>query len=482
MKIDIKIPASGESLTEGEIARWMKSTGEIVEMDDPLLELETEKASLEINAEAGGRLTISVEAGATVKVGQVVGYVDTEFAADEAPAAASPAPAEATAPAAASPAPAEAAEAKTSAPSSEAKRPAANKPTLHDFDLPSPAARKLMAEHDLSADEIEGSGKGGRITKADVLNFLEERKKQEAILNSRQKFIDFYGSDAPVVSPDETITLFRRPAREEIPRDSLPSEVTPSSADPIPTAQERGAVAEGGAGPCRNRREEKMTRLRKTIAKRLVSAQQTAALLTTFNEVDMSAIIGIRRTYKEAFKESHNVGLGFMSFFTTAACHALLESPIINAQMSDETIVFHDYCDIGVAVASPRGLVVPVVRNAESMSFHELEQEIVDLATKAKDGRLSLEELSGGTFTITNGGVFGSMLSTPIVNQPQSAILGMHNIVERPVALNGEVVIRPIMYVALTYDHRLIDGSDAVRFLVRIKQLCEDPVKLLLKL
>ena len=346
-----------------------------------------------------------------------------------------------------------------------------------------------MAECNLSSQDISGTGKAGRITKGDVLKFIEARDKQDAISSSRKKFLDFYGSNVPAISPDETITLVRSPpdsgseksSTVETPdrKETSPvqkTSVTPSeSSDALPSPKSEDKLK-------RSVRKERMSRMRKTISRRLVNAQQSAALLTTFNEVDLSAIIDIRKKYKEDFKEKHNVNLGFMSFFTKAVCQSLMEFPVINAQMEAESVSFFDYCDIGIAVSTPKGLVVPVIRNAESLTLHGLEQAIVELATKGRDGKLSMEDLNGGTFTITNGGVFGSMLSTPIVNAPQSAILGMHNIVKRPVVVDDEIVIRPMMYLAVTYDHRLIDGSDAVRFLVKIKQLCEAPVKLMLEI
>ncbi len=486
MKIDIIVPAAGESVTEGDIARWMRKSGDIVEMDEPLLELETEKASLEITAEADGRLTIVAEEGETVQVGAAVGYIEEVTATEKKKAPLKQPDSASTEESVAEVLPSEDKEEEENSDSLAAPKKFVN--------LPSPAARKLMAEHNISSQDITtGSGKDQRITKEDVLKFIEQREQQEALVISRQKFIDFYGSNAPVISPDETITLVRRPSTSDLPEDQLHSELStkagpgseklgapePGDGDASPTDAEVAAVA---GQPVRTQRREKLTRLRKTISRRLIEAQQGAALLSTFNEVDMSAIMDIRKKYREDFKEAHKVGLGFMSFFTKAAAYALRHFPIINAQMDEDEIVYFDYCDIGIAVASPKGLVVPVIRNAESKSFEEIEKAIEILAGKGRDGELSLDELTGGTFTITNGGRFGSMLSTPIVNRPQSAILGMHNIVDRPVVRDGEVVVRPIMYVALTYDHRIIDGSDAVRFLVSVKEACEDPVKLLLDL
>jgi len=290
---------------------------------------------------------------------------------------------------------------------------------------PSPAAAKILDEKGIATSQVAGSGVGGRITKEDAVK-------------------------AQVSSPKETKTA-------------------PVLAPPV--------ITSGGS---RNERREKMTSLRKTIAKRLVAVKNETAMLTTFNEVDMKPVMDLRAKYKEQFKEKYGVGLGFMSFFTKAVCAALKEFPAVNASIDKDEIVYHDYCDVSVAVSTPRGLVVPVIRNAESLSMNQIESEIVRLAGKARDGKLSIEEMTGGTFTITNGGVFGSMLSTPIINAPQSAILGMHNIVERPVALKGEVVIRPIMYLALSYDHRIVDGRESVSFLVRVKEMLEDPGRLIL--
>jgi 2-oxoglutarate dehydrogenase E2 component (dihydrolipoamide succinyltransferase) len=506
MKIDIKVPAAGESVTEADIATWLKASGDMVELDEPIVEFETDKASLEFPAEAAGKLTILVDEGTTVEVGHVIGYIDTDAASETAkPAEEKPSAPKAAAskdagkridiavPAAGEsvteadiaawlkssgefvemdepviefetdkaslefPAPAAGTltilvesgtvnvgdivgyvttggEAVPEAPSASAPKAAAaemssssNYATGH----PSPAAAKMMNENNISMDR--GTGKDGRVTKTDVLNEMNKPK-----------------SDAP---------------KTEAPAKAAP---------PAPLAM--APVASGE----RTVRREKMSRMRKTISSRLVEAQQSAALLTTFNEVDMSAVMDIRKKYKEKFKEKHNVGLGFMSFFTKAAAIALQEHPILNAQVEENDILYHDFADIGIAVSTPKGLVVPVVRDAQALSFSQIEKSILNFALRGRDGVLTPDEMTGGTFTITNGGTFGSMLSTPIVNRPQSAILGMHNIVERPMAVNGQVEIRPIMYLAVTYDHRIIDGSDAVRFLVKIKELIEDPTRLLL--
>ena len=397
MSIEIKVPTVGESITEVTIATWMKGNGDYVDLDEPIVEIESDKASMELPSPQAGVLNITVEEGETIDIGAVIGSI----VPGEAPAkAAEPAKTETAA------APSPSAPASTSA-----------------AGIASPAAKKILAEKGVDASGVSGTGKDGRITKADALNA--------------------HAAPAPAVAKSEPVTI-NVPSGER--------EVT----------------------------KKKMSALRKTIAKRLVAAKQTTAMLTTFNEVDMHEVMALRKKYKEQFKEKHNIGLGFMSFFTKAACIALQEFPAVNSQIEGQEMVSFNYCDVGIAVSTPKGLVVPVVRNAEMMGLADIERSIMNVALKARDGKLSIDEMQGGTFTITNGGVFGSMLSTPIINTPQSAILGMHNIVQRPVALNGEVVIRPIMFVALSYDHRIIDGKESVSFLKRIKELIEDPTRLLL--
>ena len=413
MAKDIIVPAAGESVTEADIVEWKKESGDYVEMDEALVELETDKASMDLTAEAAGVLTISIEDG-TVNVGDVLGSIDTD-AAKPAGSSDESSSEEAVA----------STEGPAAAPAASAAPAAAQTTSSYATGHPSPAAAKQMAEKGIDASQVQGSGRDGRITKEDVAN----------------------------ASP-------AKPA-------AAAKEVAPSVEAPRVAGS-------------REVRREKMSRLRKTVAQRLVNAQHTQALLTTFNEVDMTAIMEIRKKYKDQFKEKNGVNLGFMSFFTKAATEALRIHPIMNASVDEGEIVYHDYADIGIAVASKKGLVVPVIRNAESMSFKEIEQSILNYALKAREGNIGLDDMEGGTFTITNGGTFGSMLSTPIVNFPQSAILGMHNIVQRPMAVDGEVKIRPIMYLAVSYDHRIIDGSDAVRFLVEIKNRLEDPTRLLI--
>ncbi|MGA0242524.1 MAG: 2-oxoglutarate dehydrogenase complex dihydrolipoyllysine-residue succinyltransferase [Candidatus Marinamargulisbacteria bacterium] len=416
MKVDIIVPAAGESVTEADIASWSKASGDYVEMDDVLLELETDKASMELNAEISGELTIVKDEGETVMVGEVIGFItpgegtpsttkDTGSSDVAASTVSTPAPASNSTPA-----------------------PASNH---YAKGHPSPAAANALNQAGISSSDVVGTGKNGRITKADA-------ESAKATVGA-----------SPQPIPD------------------APASPAPDTLAPVGD---------------RTDRREKMSRLRRTVAQRLVNAQHTQALLTTFNEVDLTEIMAIRKKYKENFKEKYNVNLGFMSFFTKATCDALQEFPIMNASVDGDHIVYHDYCDIGIAVASPKGLVVPVIRSADQLSFKGIESSIVGYAKKARAGQITLDDMDGGTFTITNGGTFGSMLSTPIVNFPQSAILGMHNIVKRPMVVGDEIKIRPMMYLAVSYDHRIIDGSDAVRFLVAIKERLEDPSRLLIGL
>ncbi|MEQ9285824.1 MAG: 2-oxoglutarate dehydrogenase complex dihydrolipoyllysine-residue succinyltransferase [Cyclobacteriaceae bacterium] len=500
--IKINIPAVGESISEVVISQWLKKEGEYVEMDEVICELESDKATFELNAESAGVLHHKAEEGDTLEIGALLCEIDETKAKAKSEA---PKPtAETKAPENGStsgevlemkvPAVGEsinevtisnwmkndgdivtldepiaeiesdkatfeltaeatgkltivAQEGETleigalicklevmengkSSPSPATETATSASPQTGDGSYaaghPSPAAAKILAEKGISPTEVSGSGVGGRISKADA----EAASKAEP-----------------------------KPAQQAAP------------------AQEAVAPSFGGN---REQRRKKLTPLRKTVARRLVSVKNETAMLTTFNEVDMKPIMDLRKKYKDAFKEKYEVGLGFMSFFTKACCQALQEWPAVNAMIDENEIVYNDYCDVSIAVSAPKGLVVPVIRNAETLSFDQVEKEIIRLATRARDNKLSIEEMQGGTFTITNGGVFGSMMSTPIINAPQSAILGMHNIVQRPVAINGEVEIRPMMYVALSYDHRIIDGRESVSFLVRVKELLEDPARLML--
>ncbi len=511
MAIEMKVPAVGESITEVTVATWNKKEGDHVKLDEVLCELESDKATFELPAEAEGVLHIVAKEGDVLPIGAVIctieaGGATASVKVADAPAAAAvaaPAPAAAPAAPAAAPGPVSVLEIKVpavgesitevtvsvwnkktgdsvsldevlcelesdkatfelpaeaagvleivaesgtvvpiggilakitvggavaalapaaapAAPSAPAA-PASSGDASYAAGHPSPAAAKILDEKGISAASVAGSGVGGRIT------------KEDAVAASK-----------------------------------------PAVAASAPAAAAAPAVAQGGT------RREKMSSLRKTVARRLVAVKNETAMLTTFNEVDMKPVMDLRGKYKDKFKEKHGVGLGFMSFFTKAVCVALKEFPSVNAKIDGDEIVFHDYCDISIAVSAPKGLVVPVIRSAENLSLAGIESEVVRLAGKARENKLSLEEMSGGTFTITNGGVFGSMLSTPIINAPQVAILGMHNIVERPVVVDGQIVVRPIMYLALSYDHRIIDGRESVSFLVRLKQLLEDPARLLL--
>lgn len=522
MSLEIKVPPVGESITEVTLSRWIKKDGDAVEMDEVIAELESDKATFELTAESAGTLKTVAAEGDTLPIGAVVASIE----AGGAPAAAAPAPVDkstaaaadesapgqrAERPEAAPEAPAAAttleikvpavgesitevtlsrwikkdgdtvemdeaiaelesdkatfeltaesagvlktiaAEGDTlaigavvcsitgggaapaaSAPSAPAAQPAAAPATAtqnngYAAGTPSPAAGKILAEKGLSPEAVSGTGVGGRITKEDAVN-------------AQQK----------------------------------PAAPAPAAKAPAP------AAATATATGAREERREKMTNLRKTVAKRLVAVKNETAMLTTFNEVDMQPVMELRSKYKDKFKEKHGVGLGFMSFFTKAVCVALSEWPAVGARIEGEEIVYSNFADISIAVSAPKGLVVPIIRNADAMSLAEIEKAVVTLAGKARENKLTIEDMTGGTFTITNGGIFGSMMSTPIINAPQSAILGMHNIIERPVAVNGQVVIRPMMYLALSYDHRIVDGRESVSFLVRVKQLLEDPARLLL--
>ncbi len=402
--IEIKVPTVGESISEVSLVKWLKNDGDYVDRDEVIAELESEKATFEVNAEQAGVLKTVGKEGDTLKIGDVVAQIDET--------AAKPAGAPQAADNGQQPKEEASPKTETQVPQQPQAEVKAGK---QETDVKaSPVASAIIADKKVDPKNIQASGANGKILKEDVL---------EALANPGRK---------------------------------------------------PGAVAFG-----RDDRKEKMTNLRKTVSRRLVEAKNTTAMLTTFNEVDMSKIMAIRTANKEKFKEAHGVNLGFMSFFTKAVCFALQEWPAVNAYIDGDSIVYHDYCDISIAVSAPKGLVVPVIRNAESLSMFEIEKKVVELATKAKESKLTMEEMQGGTFTITNGGVFGSLMSTPIINIPQSAILGMHNIQERPVVVDGLIVARPMMYLALSYDHRIIDGRESVSFLVRVKELLENPELLL---
>jgi 2-oxoglutarate dehydrogenase E2 component (dihydrolipoamide succinyltransferase) len=407
--VPIKVPSVGESVTEGILARWLKPDGAAVQAGEPLFELETDKASQEIRAEAAGTLAIQAAEGSTVNVGATVGVLDT----DAAPRAAQPA-----------------------APKPEAP-PAANGGATP----PSPAVRRVATEEKVDLESVAATGPGGRVTKGDVIAHLEHQKKPAP------------SAPAPAAAP---------PA--------------PTTHPPAPTAPARSPAA----GPRETR--QRLSGIRQKIAQRLVEAQQTAAILTTFNEADLSRVVELRARYKEPFQKKHGVGLGFMGFFVKASVEALRAFPNVNGRIEGNEIVTNHYYDIGVAVSTERGLMVPVLRDADRMSFAGVEKAIADYARKARENAIAVADLQGGTFTITNGGVFGSLLSTPILNPPQSGILGMHAIQKRPVVVDDQIVIRPMMYLALSYDHRIVDGREAVSFLVRIKECIENPERLMLQI
>ena len=420
--VEMKVPVIGESINEVTLSQWLKPDGSFVKIDEPICEFESDKATLEFPAEAEGKLIHVAKEGDDLAIGALVARIDTS---------------------------AKQANGQTKGGKEEGgkeegvKEEKVKEERLKDEGVkekeetskkpyPSPSASKILRENKVEATEVEGSGKEGRITKSDALQAVTQKSKEVA---------------APVEKPVETT----KPVQQVI--------QTPFG---------------------REERREKMSRMRRTIARRLVSAKNNTAMLTTFNEVDMSAVFELRKKYQDAFVAKYGIKLGFMSLFAKACAQALMEKPDVNAHIDGEDFIYHDYVDISIAISTPNGLVVPPIHNVESLNFAEIELKIKELAEKARAGKLSLEEMSGGTFTITNGGVFGSLVSTPIINEPQSAILGMHNVVERPVVVDGQIVIRPMMYIALSYDHRVIDGSTSVTFLVRVKELLEDPGKMLL--
>lgn len=402
--LEMKVPSPGESITEVEIATWLVKDGDYVQKDQPIAEVDSDKATLELPAEESGIITLKAEEGDVVQVGQVVCLIDMAAVKPEGAAPAAEAPKQEEAPKAAEPAKA------------EAPKPAPAAPQSYATGTPSPAAKKILDEKGIDAAQVSGSGRDGRISK----------------------------SDAELAA--------------------------------VPAMGGSSLTATGA----RSTTTTKLSVLRRKIAQRLVSVKNETAMLTTFNEVDMSEIFRLRKQYKEEFAQKHGVGLGFMSFFTKAVTRALQMYPDVNASIDGDFKINYDFCDISIAVSGPKGLMVPVLRNAENMSFSSVEANIKDLAIKVRDGKITVDEMTGGTFTITNGGTFGSMLSTPIINPPQSAILGMHNIIQRPVAVDGQVVIRPMMYVAMSYDHRIIDGKESVGFLVAVKEGIDNPVEILL--
>ncbi len=416
MKIEIKVPSPGESITQVQLASWLVENGAYVDKDQEIAEIDSDKATLSISAEESGKIEILVEAGETIEVGSVIAIIDSN-----AKGKATSSKLQASGASAKEVSGSKANKSKNLEDVASNLQPATRNPQPTITHI-SPLAQKLMDKNDVSEAELLDFFKSLRVGKKDVEFYLEQK--------------------------------------DQIKSGSAPVETS-------------------GFGGTRNTERKKMSTLRMKLAERLVSVKNDTAMLTTFNEVNMRAIMEIRKQYKDIFKEKHGIGLGFMSFFTKAVTEAFKHFPVVNAQIDGEEIIYHDYADIGIAVSAPKGLVVPVLRNAETMSLADIETNIKSLAIKARDNKITLDDMKGGTFTITNGGVFGSMLSTPIINPPQSAILGMHNIVERPIAVNGVVEIHPVMYVALSYDHRIIDGKDSVRFLVKVKEMLEDPVKMM---
>ena len=419
--IEVKVPEVGESISEVTLSQWLKADGEYIDRDDLICEFESDKATLELPAEQSGVLKHIASEGDDLEIGAVIAKIDTSAKAPEKKQSKEEKEAEEPKPTAED----------EREPKAESTATPEDKP--HVSGHPSPAAAKILREKGVDPQSIEGTGKEGRITKEDAIRADEKHRTAPD-----------QPSEQPKKSPEAAATVPQAFSREE--------------------------------------RREKMSRMRRTIATRLVSAKNQTAMLTTFNEVDLTNIMAIRKKYQEKFVDKHGIKLGFMSLFSKACAKVLMEMPQVNARLEDDHLVFHDYVDISIAISTPNGLVVPPVKNVESLSFAEIEKKIKELADKARDGKLSLDEMSGGTFTITNGGVFGSLVSTPIINEPQSAILGMHTIQQRPVALDGKVEIRPMMYLALSYDHRVIDGSTSVTFLVKVKEILEDPMSLVLDL
>jgi 2-oxoglutarate dehydrogenase E2 component (dihydrolipoamide succinyltransferase) len=509
MSIEIKVPVVGESITEVTIAKWLKSDGEFVEMDEVICEMESEKATFELNAEVSGTLKIKVEEGATIQIGEVICEIEAaegskaQLTEDD---------------------PASSAQVPSSAPSKTGQVIEMKVPTVGESITEVTISAWIKSDGDIvELDEIiaeiesekatfeltaeargilhqmvqEGTTLeiGGLICtieelSGEVADTKKDEKTPSAKADIQEEAGKVYSEGHP--SPAAAKIMAEKgltnkdvsgsgPGGRILKDDALKSVPKETEGMKIPGQEEKIGTA-GITGGSRNESRQKLSQLRKTVSRRLVAVKNETAMLTTFNEVNMAAIMDLRKKYKDSFNEKYGIKLGFMSFFTKACCIALQEWPSVNAKIDGDEVLNYDYCDISIAVSAPKGLVVPVIRNAESLNFVEIEREVLKLATKARENKLSMEEMTGGTFTITNGGVFGSMLSTPIINAPQSAILGMHNIVERPVAEDGEVVIRPVMYLALSYDHRIIDGRESVSFLVRVKQLLEDPSRLLLEI
>ena len=463
MVIDVDVPQMGESVSEVTVLEWLKAEGEFVDKDEPICVLETDKANVDLPAPASGTLQQVRQVDETLNVGELLARIDEEGTPVAAPVQETPA---------SEPAPAETVDTATESAETAASAPAPAAPTgapTADLDGLSPAVRRLVDENNLDPRQIVGTGRSGRLIKQDILAVLKEQERDQ-----RDDAAAAAATAATTAAPAQVPTP--APMIPVEPTQALPT--TPPATQPAPQVQENPASAVAGDGE----RREPMSRLRKRVASRLVEAQRMAAMLTTFNEVDLSQVMAVRKRHKEAFQEKHGVSLGLMSFFSRAVVIALQEIPAVNASIDGDDILYHDYVNLGIAVSTERGLLVPILRNVQDLSMARIEAEIKRLALAARDNKLALNELSGGTFSITNGGIFGSMMSTPILTPPQSGILGMHAIKDRPVAVEGEVVIRPMMYTALTYDHRLVDGQQSVRFLVRLKELLEDPARLMLEI
>ncbi len=445
MAVPVTVPSVGESVSEGVISAWLKADGDRVDVDEPIFELETDKANQAIPAPAAGILRIAVEEGETVSVGSEVGTIEEQQKAESK---------EST----------DAEDDQQGEASSKNDRPEKAEQAEDQNAKSSPAVRQLAREHGVDLKEISGSGRDGRITREDVLAHTQGQDKKEEKDKKQER-------EQQEQKEQKTKTTETKPSPPSKPKEEEKS--YPPRPDRVPAPID-GSTAEPGE------RREKMSAIRARISEKLVKSQQTTATLTTFNEADMSAVMSLRSQYKDKFKDKYDVGLGFMSFFVKACVEALKAFPLVNGRIDGNEIVTYDHCHIGVAVSTSKGLMVPIIRNAGKKSFADIEKEIIELATKARDGKITYDDLQGGTFTITNGGIFGSMLSTPILNPPQSGILGMHNIQKRAVVVDDEIVIRPMMYLALSYDHRLVDGREAVQFLVRVKECIEHPERMLL--
>ena len=478
MTIEIRVPQLPESVADATLVNWHRSPGDPVQRDEKLVELETDKVVLEVPCPSDGILReVRVADGATVTAGEVLALLE--------PGEVSGASAESDGESRVADLAASEAEAVAASAVAAIPEPTPAAAESESVERAGPAVRRLMREHRVDSSAMRGTGRGGRITKSDVLDYIGQKSDatERQVFDARAQAQDVPDARSAPSEPETHSTPDTRdapgaPANPRLP--GTPSALATPGAPAVPSTSSAPAAQRTPAGQ-RAERRVRMTRLRARIAERLVEAQHTAAMLTTFNEVDMSAVMAARSRYGELFQRRHGVKLGFMSFFIKACIEALRRYPVLNASVDGSDVIYHDYYDIGVAVSTDRGLVVPILRNAERMTYAEIEHSIVDFGTRARSGGLGMQDLTGGTFTLTNGGIFGSMMSTPIINPPQSGILGMHSIQQRPVAVDGEIEIRPMMYLAMTYDHRIVDGREAVQFLVAIKDVLEDPARLLLQ-